>query len=370
MEESYIWCCLLEDYLLSLTNISNVSDYVDVLIKSLPLIQDVSPDQMEAVRGMLHSLLKFIVCTIEICEKGLDIERQILRRQLRHLLPEVSFDPSAVKYYRDLTDVFIEFWNKKCDIITKIRSKMSPPDMNEIENEVMDVVLVVLDKNAKIEQLLEFFNVYNSFLERLDAVSFDWLIQAIPGVDMQNLLSIELISQVFPQSASNNRKQSGLNYHAYQVTDPEKFVQMLPVLHRKAEIPAHKIALVVKKQLALILFQLKRNQWSSGLDISKSDQIATTATLISVVAERLPNLNNQWKYDSNESFVAANVKYLSYAVNDSSSTDDFESRIRFKDMFIKNIFYLFIILLVLGLSIGRIWLNEIFGKKPDNYNVR
>ncbi|XP_058444297.1 uncharacterized protein LOC131425974 [Malaya genurostris] len=363
-EQSYVWYCLMDDVLSSITTRSKLADYEDVLEKLTSLLRRADDHhQFENVGKMIHALLKFISGSIKICEQGekqnSKVEKQILQDQLRLLVAKVSFDAVAMKQFCGLADVFVEFWINKANILASISPKMSLSDMNQIENALLNAVSVALGKNVENQQLLEFFNVYNDFLKRLNEVSFDWHIQAIPGVDMKNLLLIQ-------PRLLNRIEHVGAGVLFYQITDPAKFVQILPVLYKDAEIPKHRISLAVKKHLDLIVFQLKRSQWPSGQDISDSDQITTTISLISMVADRLPDLNKQLDCDSSEASLASNLDYLSTALKNSNSKNEFKIRVWVKEWLEKNWFYIIIIFLLSFALLVDVWNDLASRKEPES----
>ncbi|XP_058826859.1 uncharacterized protein LOC131686871 [Topomyia yanbarensis] len=296
--ESFIWYCLLDDALSSITTRKKLTEYENILQKYASLIRAANQDQLEIVRTVTHSLVHYIACTIGIFEQNdkanLKVDKQILRKQLHHLIPEITLSPPITNRFRELVKDFIDFWNRKRDVIEKIPSKINLPDLKQIANALMDVVLVALEKNVPAEQLLKFIRVYNDFLVELNEVSFDWFIKAIPGVDMQNGIP-KMLLEAIDQST-------------FCVTDPVKFVPILQIMHNNVQIPKHYVVLIVKAQLSLILQQLNMKQWSSGLALSEADQITTTAILISSLRNRLPDLNHQLDYDSFEQFLATQME--------------------------------------------------------------
>ncbi|XP_058461842.1 uncharacterized protein LOC131436888 [Malaya genurostris] len=324
LQESYVWYCLVDDALSSFASKSLLVDYEAVLRKYIALIREASRDQLERVRDLSHCLVHFIACTIWISEQDMEadskVERQILQMQVNHLVPEVTLDSSTTNRFRDLVTVFINFWNRKRNVIASIPSKVKLSGMSDIAEALLNIALVALEKDVKTEPLLEFIRAYNSFLDEFKDVSFDWLIEAIPGLDIQNEIPRNMIKLV----------DVGSNHQIFQVTEPVKFIQILQILHSHVQIPKHYMILIIKAHLSLFLLQLNRKQWSSGLELSETDQITTTATFISSMRRRLPDLNYQLDYDSFEHFLTTKVEPISSLVKDSKSAGDFESRIQYK----------------------------------------
>ncbi|XP_058444310.1 uncharacterized protein LOC131425979 [Malaya genurostris] len=318
MQESFIWCCLLDDALSSIATRNQLTAYEKILQEYVSLVRKVNQDELEFVRVMSHALVDFIACTVELVENeeeyNLEVDRKILQKHLHLLISEMSFGSSNTNRFHEMVEVFVLFWNYRKNIIAKFSSKIDLPEMNELAPKLLDVVQLVLEKSVEFELVLEFFNTYNAFVLQLDALSFDWIVKTISGVEMQNMIPYKLIEPLNQERFPDT----------FRVLNPLKFVQMMKMFHSEVEIPEPQIILIMKSCLSLTMQQLNRKQWSSGLDLSASDQITTTITLISTLTKRLMNSKDFcYSHDSFDHFLAANVELLNSKINECKSTSDF-----------------------------------------------
>ncbi|XP_058444290.1 uncharacterized protein LOC131425968 [Malaya genurostris] len=320
MQESFIWYCLFDDALSSILHRNQLTVYENVLGKYFALIQEANRDQLEFVRVVSHALVDFIACTVESVEKDEEsnsvVDGKLLQKQLHLLMSEISFDSSTTNQFSEMVRIFIAFWNYKRDIIAKIPAKINLPAMKEISEELLDVVLLASEKNVEVEQFLRFYQAYNVLLLQLDAVSFDWIIRSIPGVEMQGIVLLKLIETM------TNDKFPG----SFRVTDSLKFSQMLKLVYNDTEIPKHQEIPITKVYLSLIMQQLNRKQWSSGLELSESDQLTTTTTLILMFQKCMlssKNIRKQLENDSPDSFFSTYIEPIVEIVNESKSASDF-----------------------------------------------
>ncbi|XP_058444303.1 uncharacterized protein LOC131425976 [Malaya genurostris] len=321
MQDSFIWCCLLDDALSSIATRNQLKAYEKILQKYVSLVRNVNQDELEFVRVVSHALVDFIACTLELVEKdeedNLKVNRKILQKQLHLLIPEMSFGSSNTNRFHEMVDVFILFWNYRKDIIAKFSSKIDLPEMNELAQKLLDVVKMVLEKSEEFELILEFFKTYNAFVLQLDALSFDWIVKTISGVEMQNMIPWKLIESLNQERFPDT----------FRVLNPLKFVQMMKIFHSEVEIPEPQMILIMKSCLSLIMQQLNPKQWSSGLDLSASDQITTTITLISTFTKWLmksEDFCNSLEHDSFNHFLAANVELLNSNFIENKSANGFE----------------------------------------------
>ncbi|XP_058461087.1 uncharacterized protein LOC131436397 isoform X2 [Malaya genurostris] len=162
MQESFIWCCLLDDALSSFATRNQLTAYEKILQEYVSLFRNANQDELEFVRVVSHALVDFIACTVELVENdeedNLKVDRKILQKQLHLLIPEMSFGSSNTNRFHKMVEVFLIFWNHKKDIIAKFSSKIDLPEMNELAQKLLDVVKLVLEKSVEVELVLEFFN--------------------------------------------------------------------------------------------------------------------------------------------------------------------------------------------------------------------
>ncbi|XP_058444294.1 uncharacterized protein LOC131425971 [Malaya genurostris] len=319
-QPSFIWYCLFDDALSSIAHRNQLTAYENVLGKYLTLVQEANRDQLEFVRVVSHALADFIACTVDFGEKDEEgnstVDGKILQKQLHLLMPEISFDSSTTNRFCEMVRIFTTFWNHKRDIIAMLPAKINLPAMKEISEELLDVVLLASEKNVEVEQFLRFYQAYNVLLLQLDAVSFDWIIRSIPGVEMQGIVLLKLIEPVTNEQFLDT----------FRVIDPMKFSQMLKFVYNEAEIPEHHEILIAKAYLSLILQQLNRKQWSSGLELSESDQLTVATTLILMFQKCMlssTNIRKQLENDSFDSFSTTYIEPIVKIVNESKSASDF-----------------------------------------------
>ncbi|XP_058444296.1 uncharacterized protein LOC131425973 [Malaya genurostris] len=314
--ESFIWYCLLDDALLSIAPGNRLMKYENIFQKYVSLIHEAKRDQLEFVRVVSHALADFIACTVEAID--LEIDSKILQKQIQLLIPEISFDSSTKFGFCEMVKIFTTFWNHRRNIIATIPAKIDAPEMSDIQKTLLDIVLWVSKTDAEADEFLDFFYVYNDYVLKLAAVPFEWLIESIPGVEMQAITLLKLIEPV------DDEKDVGI----FRVLDPPKFVPILQILHRDAAIPKHQVWLIVMEHLSLILQQLVRDRWISGLGLSESEQITTTTALILTLTKRLLDLQEELKYY----FFPANENSLTDSVRNSRSSNEFELQIYRKEL--------------------------------------
>ncbi|XP_055523333.1 uncharacterized protein LOC129717458 [Wyeomyia smithii] len=322
-DEKYIWYCLLSDVLFhTLPEKFEIEcfeaifeGYVDFMIKA-------GPDQMEMLRVITHSTVRFMVKTMTFLEQKdcFTIDHQILQKQL-HFINAKSVQPTLTpSSFQSLVNEFNGYWKLREDILSEFPSKICFPEMESLKKTVLETVSLAFDKTSATEVLASFLKSFCELLVDLNKVQFDLYIKAFPGVSMTMLEDLKLIEVI-------NNKWAKTEHKSYRVVEREKFTKTVSLLLESVPHPKHYVIEVLLTMLSYVRTQLTKVQWKSGDKLSETEQICTAKELLDVVKKSCLNFKSQPDYKSFDFFLDERIKPLANAVDNSNSHEEFTNQL-------------------------------------------
>ncbi|KAL9695638.1 hypothetical protein quinque_014923 [Culex quinquefasciatus] len=293
-DEFYAWFCLLDD---ALPADWDLTLYEQIVRNFVQLLTGASHAQLETIRVITLNTARFIVQTFPLVASARSGEdAQILQAQLEFINRTMLRSTECTTYYRDLIDVFSAYWKNRSQIVERISPKNE--GMERIKKDLLKIVIVALSKNVGADLLVSLFRSLNDFLLELTDVPFDWLIKSVPGLAMSGMIEFKLVEPIA-------NKWSGTANQTYRVTNPQKFQQMLFLMAEGSPCPRHYTIDAITTLLSYICAQLECARWTD------SDQLTSTAALISSMRSSLIYLREQAEYVSFEVFLEESTKPFS-----------------------------------------------------------
>ncbi|KAL1381084.1 hypothetical protein pipiens_013723 [Culex pipiens pipiens] len=319
-DEFYVWFCLLDDVLQHVLPETdhNLEMFEQILKSFVQLVSKATVEQMETIRVITHNTGRFIVQTCPFvnsdrARSGED--KPILQSQL-DAINRIMVGSESANFFRDLIDVFSEYWKNRCEIIENIPAKNALARMEQIKKQLLTIVLDALRKsNVSVGHIVDLFRSLNDFLIDLDDVSFDWLIKSLPEKQMKAVQGLELIEPLA------DHKWTGTDNQTYRVLEPIKFQQLFVLLLDGAPCPKHYVIDIISNLLELVLFQLEHKL------LPEPDQIVSCSVLLSSIRSSLMYLREQADYVSFDLFLDESIKPFSNVVRNSQSLNEFLKRI-------------------------------------------
>ncbi|KAL9698998.1 hypothetical protein quinque_002439 [Culex quinquefasciatus] len=319
-DEFYVWFCLLDDVLQHVLPETdhNLEMFEQILKSFVQLVNKATVEQMETIRVITHNTGRFIVQTCPFvnsdrARSGED--KPILQSQL-DAINRIMVGSESANFFRDLIDVFSEYWKNRCEIIENIPAKNALARMEQIKKQLLTIVLDALRKsNVSVGHIVDLFRSLNDFVIDLDDVSFDWLIKSLPEKQMKAVQGLELIEPLV------DHKWTGTDNQTYRVLDPIKFQQLFVLLLDGAPCPKHYVIDIISNLLELVLFQLEHKL------LPEPDQIVSCSVLLSSIRTSLMYLREQADYVSFDLFLDESIKPFSNVVRNSQSLNEFLKRI-------------------------------------------
>ncbi|XP_055523342.1 uncharacterized protein LOC129717462 [Wyeomyia smithii] len=322
-DETYIWCWLLSDVFFHTLPANFDLDcfeaifegYVDFMIRA-------GPDQMEMLRVITHSTVRFMVQTMTFLAHTdcSTIDHLILQKQLNLINAKFIQSSLIPSSFQNLVKEFIKYWKYREDIISKIPTKICLPEMESLKQTLLEIVSVALDKTIAKSVLEPFFRSYCEFLVVLNEVRLDWYVKAVPDVSLKMLEDLKLIELI-------NDKWATTEHKTYRVISVEKFAKAAALLLESSLHPKHYVIEVLLTMLSYVKNQLTKIQWKSGHELSATEQICTTKELLNAVRKCCPHLRKQPDYTSFELFLNERIKPFANAIDNSNSHADLTNQI-------------------------------------------
>ncbi|XP_065095665.1 uncharacterized protein LOC135717490 [Ochlerotatus camptorhynchus] len=319
-DDFYVWYCLLDDVLFHvLPNGCELDSFDNVFEEYVQMIRDAKYDQMETLRVVTHNLIRFIAQSCSYHNRT-SLDKAVLRKQLNIFSFKTNQTVVSSNNFRDQVDVFNRFWNTRSDIIDQFSTKINLPEINLLQERLMEIMQIGLDKNVEVDTMVAFCRTYNDFLIDLNEVSFEWYIKDIPEFDMQSVIHLGKVELV-------DNKWKDTNNRTYRVLNPEKFPTLCKGLGITVAVPKHYVIEVIQALLEHIGSQLQRNSWATDENLSDTDQILSTNELIFAIRNSLLYLKEQIDYVSFDLFYDERVKPFISVLETTTSRQDFSNRI-------------------------------------------
>lgn len=297
-EERLVWIYILDNAIVNLLSKEELKLFGPLIQGYTDFIKNTEGDHYESFRIATHNVIRFIAQTSPYLSKEVsEIDRDILTKQIESIkkafLDEQSGD------FRDLVDVYNEYWKNREFILEKIPDKFPygefKQNMEAIRNTLLDIASTALDKKAKSQGFIKYFRSFNEFLEDLNSIEFNWFIK-----EANDLTEVEV---------ANKDKNS------YKVLNPENFIKNCQ------KIPNHYLIEITQDLLNSVSNLLKQKKWSDD------DNLSAASELLSAIKKSFLYLKEQPNYVSFDTFKEESTKPFVNAINYSSSYEDFKKRI-------------------------------------------
>lgn len=303
VHDNMIWSCILDAAIdgLLLEDKANKNIF-DQLLEGYVNFSKISTNH-EALRVITHNMAKFIVQTSEyLAEKTISYDdRKVLSHQidtLNRAVTENNFEP-----FRDLVEVYNDYWDKRQNIIVKLVSKIPAKkfrqDIMVITQKLVKLLIDAHEKRGTIPNLIDCLRSFNELLTDLNDVDFTWIVKW-KKTDYPSTLSVV-----------NKSKQS------YKVTNPENYLECVG---ESVEYCRH-YTIEVLHELVDIANKLFLKEWPDNEVLSSSTE------LLSAIRKSLMYLKEQADYESFENFKAVSVQPFAVTLQKSKSSVDFIRRI-------------------------------------------
>ncbi|WP_264685760.1 hypothetical protein [Wolbachia endosymbiont (group B) of Pandemis corylana] len=299
-EERLVWIYILNNAIANPLSKEELKLFEPLIQGYTDFIKNTEGDYYESFRIATHNVIRFIAQTSTYLSKEVsEIDRDILTKQIKSI--KKAFLDEQSSDFRDLVDVYNEYWKNREFILEKIPGKFPhgkfKQDMEAIRNTLLDVVSTVLEQKAKSQGLIKYFRSFNEFLEDLNSIEFIWLIKGT-----NNLTKGEV-------EAVNADKNS------CKVLDPKNFIK------RRHNAPKHYLIEITQDLLNSVSNLLKQKKWSDD------DNVNATSELLLAIKKSFLYLKEQPNYVSFDTFKEESTKPFISVVDNSSSYEDFNKRI-------------------------------------------
>ncbi|BFD47604.1 MAG: hypothetical protein DMENIID0003_06780 [Wolbachia endosymbiont of Sergentomyia squamirostris] len=302
-EERLVWIYALDNAIAQL--FSKESQECLALFKPLlegytSFIQETKDAHYESFRIATHNVIRFIAQTSPYLSKGISgIDQTILTKQIESIKKALSDKQSD--NFRDLVDVYNEYWKNRQSILEKIPDKFPherfKQDMEEIRQKLLNIISTVLDKKAKSQRLIKYFRSFNEFLEDLNSIEFSWFIKRT-----NDLIEKEV------EWVNRDKKSC-------KVSDPENFIK------KCKDIPNHYLIEITQDLLNSVSNLLEQKRWSDD------DNVNAASELLSAIKKSFLYLKEQPNYMSFDIFKKESTGPFISVVDNSRSYEDFKKRI-------------------------------------------
>lgn len=295
-----MWPCILDAAIENLMPSEETTKHVfDQLLKGYSTFAKDSTNH-ESLRVITQSIAKFIVqISAHLTDSNLSSSDQMVLKQLISTIDQAVID-NKYEHFRDLVEVYNEYWDKRQSIIANLPSKFPhkpyQQHIEELSEKLMKIVINAHEKRCSIPILIDYMRSFNDFLTDLDDVDFTWFVKR------QSDFNIAYLSKV------DNSKES------YKVLNPEKLIQ------ETVEPPRHYIVEVIRELVDIVLNSFQK-PWLVD------DIISASTELLSAIRKSFMYLKEQADYESFENFKAVSMEPFSCTVQNSESSDDFKKRI-------------------------------------------
>ncbi|KAL9698201.1 hypothetical protein quinque_001642 [Culex quinquefasciatus] len=327
-DELHVWICLLDDTIAQFfSNDEHIVKLSSALLKlymNYSLSGQMSLDSLESLRVITHNTIRFVAQAGPFVHPKNEQDNYIIMKQIGYMNRASLEGRMSFTDYRDLIEVFAQYWKQRCDAIDGLEAKL-PGDCFKHEVEAVQSLLMqclagALDKNVKLADLISFCRVYEELLVDVHNLPLDWFVR-MPTTDFADIFLRKGVISVVENKWKDSDQQ------CYRVKDFEKFERVYQVLFEDVELPRNYLVETIKALLKCINSMEEKKHWKGGLVLTESDQLIATGLLITSVRKSLLYLKEQADYISFDRFLEENTKPFVTVSNDSSSFEDFKKRI-------------------------------------------
>ncbi|WP_265022447.1 hypothetical protein [Wolbachia endosymbiont (group B) of Ischnura elegans] len=299
-EERLVWIYIIDSAITNLLSEKELKLFEPLIQGYMDFIKNTEGDHYESFRIATHNVIRFIAQTSPYLSKEVsEIDRDILTKQIKSI--KKAFLDEQSSDFRDLVDVYNEYWKNRKFILEKIPDKFPygefKQNMEAIRNTLLDIASTALDKKAKSQGFIKYFRSFNEFLEDLNSIEFSWFIKGTNN----DLTEVEV---------ANKDKNS------YKVLDPENFIKKY-----KDNIPNHYLIEITQDLLNSVSNLLEQKKWSDD------DNLSAASELLSAIKKSFLYLKEQPNYVSFDIFKEESTKPFISVVGNSISYEDFKKRI-------------------------------------------
>ncbi|XP_039429585.1 protein translocase subunit SecA 2-like [Culex pipiens pallens] len=281
-------------------------------------------DSMESLRVLTLNTIRFIAQAGPIIKPKKDQGNDILEKQIAYMNRALLEGRMSFENYRDLIEVFAEYWVQRCDVtdggVVKRPEQCIEQNENELKSQLLQCMASALDKNVQVVDLIKFCRVYDELLVDLRNLPLEWFVR-LPTEDYNDIFIKKNDLSIV------QNKWMGSERQCYSVENVGRFKTLYLALFDEPKIPRHFLFETIKSLLACIIDLETKEQWIDGVELTESDQLNATGLLIASIRSSLLYLKEQPDYINFDGFFEESTRPFIIVTNESISYVDFEKRI-------------------------------------------
>ncbi|KAL9701440.1 hypothetical protein quinque_004881 [Culex quinquefasciatus] len=189
-DELHVWICLLDDTIAQLfSNDQHVVKMCSALLKpymNYSLSGQITSDLLESLRVTTHNTIRFVAQAGPFANPKNEQDNELLLKQIGFMNRTSLEGRMSFEDYRDLIEVFAQYWRKRSEAIdgflTKLSGESSKQHVEEIQSLLLKCMAEALDKRVEMVELVNFCRVYEEFLSYLHNLPMECVDREDPGV--------------------------------------------------------------------------------------------------------------------------------------------------------------------------------------------
>ncbi|XP_038115944.1 uncharacterized protein LOC119768796 isoform X1 [Culex quinquefasciatus] len=327
-DELHVWICLLDDTIAQLfSNDQHVVKMCSALLNlyiNYSLSGQITSDLLESLRVTTHNTIRFVAQAGPFANPKNEQDNELLLKQIGFMNRTSLEGRMSFEDYRDLIEVFAQYWRKRSEAIdgflTKLSGESSKQHVEEIQSLLLKCMAEALDKRVEMVELVNFCRVYEEFLSYLHNLPMEWFVR-MPSKRYTEIFIEKGILQLVENKWMDSDKQ------CYCVKDVKQFEKLFHLLFDKHELPRNFLVETIKMLLKCIVDLETKERWSNANALTESEQLNATGLCITTVRSSLLYLKEQPDYISFDQFLEESTKPFTNVSNESNSFEDFEKRV-------------------------------------------
>ncbi|KAL1381419.1 hypothetical protein pipiens_013472 [Culex pipiens pipiens] len=325
--ELHVWLCLLDDTFTQVfskdKNIKRLCSSLLTLYKNLSASGASTMDSMESLRVISHNTIRFVALAGPFLNSKFSLDGDILLGQIDSMSRTTGAGQASFLDFRDQVEVFAQYWKQRSEFAIGIAAKLSEDYFKdratELQNILLQCVSEALKKRVDLTELINFCRAFEELLVDLLDLQLDWYVRPDNGKIYETIMkkgALELVDNKWQDS----------EHKCYRVVKVEKFVMLYLGLSDEDEMPRHYVLETIKLLVNSIYNMMIKQHWHGGEKLSESEQINSSALMISSIRSCLLYLCEQPDYIDYDQFLQENSKPFETVSNESTSYEDFKKR--------------------------------------------
>lgn len=318
-DELRVWICLLDDTIAEFfANNHYILKFCTALLKLFLLGQQLTVDSLESFRVITHNTIRLLAQAGTFVNSQNEQDSTILMKQIDFMNRTLRGGKMTVAEYRDVIEVFAHYWKQRNEsfesLLAKLPGNYFQRDVEEIKSLLLQCIAKALDKKVELAELKTFCLAFESLLSELLNLPLDWFVR-LPSIKYNHIFT-------------ERQALTAVENRCFRVKDPGKFKTLYEVLIDEAQLPPHYTLVAVKSQLNYINNMMVQKHWSSGRELTESDQLKATMGLMELIKFSVSHLNQQSEFTSFDRFLEKCTEPFASVSSESTSLADLEVTVR------------------------------------------